>query len=246
MAEGNADLGEKALSKLVEVGLVSQLDHAEAMDVDIRTDPGKLVQGNVDSVAIVGKGLVMKRDLRLEALEVNTDQVSINPLQAVLGNIELTHPTNAEAHFTLLESDLNRAFNSDYIRSKLRGLKMQLEGEPVTMSVEQAEIELPGNNQIVVKADFLLLEPGERKQLKAVAVPRVEADGQCIVLEILSAEGQDVTPELITAIFEQVTELLDLRNVNLSGASLTLQTLDAQNGKLVIHALTEIAQIPSM
>lgn len=245
MAEGNADLGEKALSKIVEVGLSSQLDHAEAMDVDIRTDPGKLMQGNVDSIAIVGKGLVMKRDLRLETLEINTDQVSINPLRAVLGNIELTHPTNAEARFTLLESDMNRAFSSDYIRSKLRGLNVQLEGKPVTMSVEQAEIELPGNNQIVVKADFLLLEPGERKQLKAVAVPKVEADGQCIVLEILAAEGQDITEELITAIFDQVTELLDLRNFDLSGASLKLQTLDAQNGKLVIHALTEIEQMPS-
>ncbi|MBW4469907.1 MAG: DUF2993 domain-containing protein [Stenomitos rutilans HA7619-LM2] len=246
MAEGNADLGEKALSKVVEVGLSSQLDHAEAMDVDIRTDPGKLMQGNVDSVAIVGKGLVMKRDLRLETLEINTDQVSINPLHAVLGNVELTHPTNAEARFVLLESDMNRAFSSDYIRAKLRGLKMQLEGKPVTMSVEKAEIELPGDNQIIVNADFLLLEPGENKKLVATAVPRVEEDGQCIVLEILSAEGQDVTQELITAIFEQVTHLLDLRNFDLSGTSMKLQTLEAQKDKLVIHALTEIVQIPSV
>ncbi|MBW4690976.1 MAG: DUF2993 domain-containing protein [Lyngbya sp. HA4199-MV5] len=246
MSDGNADLGEKALSKIVEVGLESQLDQVEAMDVDIRTDPGKLMQGNVDSIAIVGKGLVMKRDLRLETLEVNTDQVSINPLHAVLGNVELTRPTNAEARFVLLESDMNRAFNSDYIRAKLRGLKMQLDGKPVTMSVEQAEIELPGKNQIVVNADFLLLEPGERKKLTAVAVPKIEADGQCLALEILSADGENITQEMITAIFDQVTELLDLRNLDLSGTSMKLQTLEAQKGKLVIHATTQIAQIPSM
>lgn len=246
MSHGNTDLGEKALSKIVEVGLASQLDHSEAMDVEIQTDPGKLMQGTVDSVAIVGKGLVMKRDLRLESLEVNTDKVSINPLNAVLGNLELSHPTNAKARFVLLESDLNRAFNSDYIRAKLRGLKMQLEGKPTTISVTQAEIALPGNNQIVVNADFLLIELGECKNLTAVAVPRVEDDGHCIALDILSAEGEDLTEELIMAIFEQMTALLDLRNFDLSGTSLKLQTLEAQKAQLVIHATTEIAQIPSM
>lgn len=246
MAEGDADLGEKALSKLVEVGVASQLDRVEAMDVDIRTDPAKLIQGDVDSVAIVGKGLVMKRDLRLESMEIKTGAVSINPLSAILGNIELTHPTNADAHFVLLDSDMNRAFNSDYIRAKLRGLKMQLDGKPVTVNVEQADIALPGNNQIRVNADFLLIEPGERKKLSAVAVPQVEKNGQCLSLEILSAEGEGLTPELIIAIFEQITDLLDLRNFKLPDVSLTLQTLEAQKGRLVIHATTEIAQMPSL
>ncbi|XGV98544.1 MAG: DUF2993 domain-containing protein [Leptolyngbya sp. BL-A-14] len=245
MSEGNADLGEKALSKVVEVGLASQLDQAEEMDVDIRTDPGKLMQGSVDSVAIVGKGLVMKRDLRLETMEITTDKVSINPLRAILGNIELNHPTNAEARFVLLESDMNRALNSDYIRGKLRGLKMQLEGKPATISVEQATVELPGNQQIVVNADFLLIEQGERKKLTAAAVPRVEEDGQCIALEVVSAEGQDLSEELIKAIFEQITELLDLRNFDIPNTTLKLKTLDPQKGQLVIHATTEIEQIPS-
>ncbi|NJO08767.1 MAG: LmeA family phospholipid-binding protein [Leptolyngbyaceae cyanobacterium SL_1_1] len=61
------DLGAQAISKAVEVGLKSQLDAVEDLQVNISTDPAKLVQGEVDYVEIKGKGLVMKRDLRAES-----------------------------------------------------------------------------------------------------------------------------------------------------------------------------------
>lgn len=145
MAPDNPDLGEKALSKVAELGIVSQLDEAETIDVDIRTDPGKLSQGEVDSVTIAGKGLVMKQDLRMETLEINTDTVAINPLSAVFGNIELTHPTNADTQIVLTEADINRAFNSDYLQAKLHGLKMEVEGHSVTIDVQKAMVTLPGD-----------------------------------------------------------------------------------------------------
>ncbi|UBF26533.1 DUF2993 domain-containing protein [Kovacikia minuta CCNUW1] len=245
MTQDNPDLGEKALSKVAEVGISSQLDEAENIDVDIRTDPGKLLQGQVDSVEISGKGLVMKQDLRVETLEVSTSKVAINPLSAVLGNIELTRPTDAEAQIVLTESDLNRAFNSDYIQSKMQGLEMQMEGKPVTVDVQQAVINLPGNNQFVIAADFRLRERGEVKKLSATAIPKIEENGHRISLEILSAEGQGLTTELVTAIFEQLTNLLDLRNFNIPGISLRIRQLDAQKAKLVIQAATQIEQIPS-
>jgi LmeA-like phospholipid-binding len=82
------NLGDKALSKVVEIGIAIQLDEAEVIDVDIRTNPGKLMQGKLDSLTISGKGL-MRQDLRMETIEVNIGKVGINPLSAVFGNIEL-------------------------------------------------------------------------------------------------------------------------------------------------------------
>jgi LmeA-like phospholipid-binding len=52
------NLGDKTFSKVVEMGIATQLDEAEVINVDIRTNPGKLVQGKLDSVTISGKGLV--------------------------------------------------------------------------------------------------------------------------------------------------------------------------------------------
>lgn len=57
----SSGLGEQALNKAAEIGLSSQLDEAENLDVNIKTDPLKLVQGQVDSVSVEGEGLVMQK-----------------------------------------------------------------------------------------------------------------------------------------------------------------------------------------
>ena len=88
--QSQGDLGEQALSKAAEVALSTQLDEVENLDVDIRTDPLKLVQGQLDSVKIEGEGLVMQKDLRAEELHIQTGNIGINPLSAAFGKIELT------------------------------------------------------------------------------------------------------------------------------------------------------------
>ncbi|MBD0364394.1 MAG: LmeA family phospholipid-binding protein, partial [Coleofasciculus sp. C3-bin4] len=72
MTQQQGDIGEQALSKAAEVALSSQLDEAESLEVDIRTDPLKLIQGELDSVKIQGEGLVMQKDLRAQELQVRT------------------------------------------------------------------------------------------------------------------------------------------------------------------------------
>lgn len=245
MTDNGPDLGEKALSKVAELGISSQLDEVEDLNVDIRTDPGKLVQGQVDSVTIEGKGMVMQGDLRVETLEVSTNTVAINPLAAMFGNLELKQPADAEAQIVLTQEDINRAFNSDFIQEKLYGLKLEVNGKPATVDVQQATIELPGDNKMVIDAEFKLRETGEMKKLLAITVPQVEANGHRIGLEILEIKGEGITPGFAAAIIEQLTTLLDLRNFDLPGMTLQLRRLEPQHGKLVLHAATTIAQIPS-
>ena len=237
------NLGDKALSKVVEVGIAIGLDEAEVIDVDIRTNPGKLVQGKLDSVTISGKGLVMKQDLRMETIEVSIGKVGINPLSAVFGNIELIHPTDAEALIVLTETDLNRAFRSDYIQAKLRGLKMIVSGQEVIVTVQQAIVNLPGDNKFVITINFLLAEQTEIKKLSATAVPKIQEDGHRISLEILAIEGQGLNLDLVSIIVEQLTALLDMRNFNIPGLSLQLYQLEAPQGKLVIHSHAQVAQV---
>jgi hypothetical protein len=237
------NLGDKALSKVVEVGIAIGLDEAEVIDVDIRTNPGKLVQGKLDSVTISGKGLVMKQDLRMETIEVSIGKVGINPLSAVFGNIELIHPTDAEALIVLTQTDLNRAFRSDYIQAKLRGLKMLMNGQEVIVTVQQVIVNLPGDNKFVITIDFLLAEQAEIKKLSATAVPKIQEDGHRISLEILAIEGQGLNLDLVSIIVEQLTALLDMRNFNIPGLSLQLYQLEAPQGKLVIHSHAQVAQV---
>lgn len=58
-------LGEQALSKAAEIGLSTQLDKVEELNVDIRTEPIQLMQGELESVFEL-KGM----SLRLKNLDV--------------------------------------------------------------------------------------------------------------------------------------------------------------------------------
>jgi hypothetical protein len=245
MTQSEPNLGEQALSKAAELGITSQLDEVEKMDVDIRTDPLKLVQGKVDSVSITGEGMVMKQDLRMESMEINTGSVAIDPGSAIFGKVELTEPADADANIVLTETDLNRAFTSEYLRKKLQNLEVQLPDRVLLVNVRRANLGLPENETITIDADIFLKDTAEMKSFSAIAKPQLQDNGKRIDLEMVSAEGEDMSPELVTALFKKITEFLDLRNFDIKGMSLQLKNLVVQPGKLILQAATKIENFPS-
>ncbi len=245
MAPDKPDFGEQALSKAVEIGLSTQLDEVENLQVDIRTDPGKLIQGELESVKIEGEGLVMQKDLRAEALEVKTGSVAINPLSVAFRKIELTRPTDAEAHVVLAEQDIERAFNSEYIHDKLQNLQLNVNGQPMTIDTKQVQLRLPGDGKIALTAEIDQKETGETQQISFTTVPRLSAGGERVVLEdVQYAEGKELSPELTAALLERASELLDLRNFELEGMSLRLKGLDVQKGKLTLQSQARVERFP--
>jgi hypothetical protein len=241
-----SDLGQQALDKVAEVGIESQLDEVEAVDVDIRTNPLKAMQGEVDSVSINGKGMVMEKDLRVEEMQMRTGEVAINPLSVAFGKIELKRPTDASTHVVLTESDLNRAFNSDYIQEKLQGLEINVNGQPEVVDTQQVNFQLPGDQQVAITAQTYFRQLNEQKQVAFRAMPQKSADGQRIVLENVEyTEGKELSPELTQALLDKVSELLDLRNFELEGMSLKLQSFEIQPGRLTLEAAAHIEQFPA-
>jgi hypothetical protein len=241
-----SDLGEQALNKVAEVGLSSQLDEVEELNVDIKTNPMKMVSGEVDSVSIQGEGLVMKKDLRVESMEVKTGNVAVNPLSAAFGKLELTRSTEASTEVVLTDADINRAFNSEFIQQKMQNLDVHINGEKATVNTQQVEFGLPGDQKIFLSTDVLLQTTNETKRVAFTAKPHLSPDGSSIVIEDIEyVEGQDLSPELTEALLAQARELLNLRNFELEGMSLRLQALDVQPGKLTLKARTHVEQIPS-
>ncbi|MBV8887134.1 MAG: DUF2993 domain-containing protein [Chroococcidiopsidaceae cyanobacterium CP_BM_RX_35] len=239
-------LGEQALNKAAELGMSSQLDEVDELNVDIKTDPFKLVQGEVNSVEIEGKGLVMQQDLRVEDMDMQMGSVAINPLSAAMGKVELTKPTDAEAHVVLTEADINRAFNSEYVHSKLRNLQVSVDGKQMTVDAKQEEFHLPGDGKVALKAQVLLRETGETKQIAFSAVPRVTDDGKTVMLkDVQYGEEKELAPELTKALVEQTTEILDLSNFDLEGMSLRIKSINVEQGKLTFQAAAHVEQMPS-
>ncbi|MBD2165722.1 DUF2993 domain-containing protein [Calothrix membranacea FACHB-236] len=245
MAE-SPGLGEQALNKAAEVGLSSQLDEVENLDVDIKTDPLKLVQGQLDSVSIEGEGMVMQKDLRVEEMDMQIQSVAINPLSVAFGKIELTKPTVGSARVVLTEADINRAFNSDYVRSQLQSQKINVNGEARTINPQNVEFHLPGDGKVTVNANILLVETGETHKVAFDAVPRVSSNGKTVSLENVEyGQGEEISPELTKALVNQTSELLNLSNFDLEGMTLQVNSLKVEPGKLILQAQAYVEQIPS-
>ncbi|AUT00868.1 hypothetical protein CLI64_10930 [Nostoc sp. CENA543] len=244
MVEGSG-IGEQALNKAAEIGLSSQLDEVENLDVNIKTDPLKLIQGEVESVNIAGEGLVMQKDLRMEVMEMEIKSVAINPLSAAFGKIELTKPTAGKARVVLTEVDINRAFNSDYVREQIQSQKININNSLQTIEPQTVEFRLPGEGKVALNASILLVENGETHQVAFTAVPRVNANGTTVSLEnVTYGEGEEISPELTQALIAQTSEILNLSNFDLEGMSLRVKQLEVDTGKLTLQAEADVEQIP--
>lgn len=246
MSQNRGDLGEQALSKLAEMTLANQLDDVEKLDVDIEADPLKVVQGKVDSANISGEGMVMQNDLRMEKLELHTSPIAINPLSVPFGKIELTHPTEATGEVILTEADINRAFNSDFIRQKLQALKIAVNGKLLNLQAQQIEFKLPGNGRFFIQTDLALEPSGEPQKIAFTAIPKVSANKKTIILEDVEySQGGDFSPEFSKALLELVSTLLNLDNFNLKSIQLRIRDLKLEHQKMIILAEADIESLPS-
>lgn len=239
------DIGEQALSKAAEIGLKSQLDKVENLDVELRANPLDLAQGKLESATIDGKGMVMKQELRAERLVLQTDNIAINSFKAAFGDIELTQTTNAESKIVLLEEDIQRAFNSKYIKNKLKDYEINLNnGESVIINARNVKFALPGNNRFSLTADVDIKNKITRK-ITFSARPCVNENGQKIILQDVEYQNyQEFSFELVEALLDITKEVLDLRNFELNQVSLQIQRLDISPGKMIVAARASIQDFP--
>lgn len=246
MTSGEASWGEQTLSKVAEMGITSRLDEVDQINVDIRTDPLKLMQGKVDSVTIEGEGMVMQQDLRMEELTVSTNSVAIDPMSALGGKLELSEPAEASARVVLTGEDINRALKSDLLRQRMQGLAVEVQGETVHFDVHEAFVQLMDDGKMRVTASVQRQHTGELGQLSATAIPKVADGGYRIGLEVVSIEDENSSPGLTMAVLKKIMELSDLRNFDLEGMSLKLRSLTVRENRLTLYSDTQIEQIPTL
>ncbi|MBD2005639.1 MULTISPECIES: LmeA family phospholipid-binding protein [Cyanophyceae] len=66
----------QALSQVLQMRLGSLLDAVEFIDVDVQTDLSQIIQGEANSVSVEGQGLVMQFDIRIQNIELQTDNIA--------------------------------------------------------------------------------------------------------------------------------------------------------------------------
>jgi hypothetical protein len=239
-------LDEQIISQAAETGLSSQLDRQEEIDVDVRTDLLKMVQGHADGVSVEGKGLVMHKDIRVQEMELHTDSLDINPLSALFGQIELNHAVDATARLVLKEQDINRALNSEYVRSKMQNLELNVDGQPVSLEMQHMELLLPGGGKMVFKGNTLIHERGKKRPVSFTAKFRPRTQEQPVMLEGFNCtEGEGISLEVTVALMQKLKELVNLPHIDLEGMVLRVKDMEVHEGSLTIHSKARVREIPS-
>ena len=239
------DLGQQTLNRIAEFALSTQLDESERLNVDIKTDPSLLAQGKLASLTIDGQGLVMQKDLRMQQMLINLENIAVSPLKALTGNIELTETSRGKADILLHDRDLNRAFNSEILRHQMQNLKMQVDQQPVTLDVLAVECHLLPQGAIGIDAKIQIQETGEIQQTYFTSIPRIKDGGRGVALDHVSyAEGKELSSELTEALLDEARKILNLNNFEMDGISLEINELDVRKGELKLSAIAQITKFP--
>ena len=244
---GVDNLGEQALNKIAKLALSSQLEDADSLDVKVKTNPEKLANGQLESLLIEGKGLVIETDLRLEVLEIAMKAIAVAPLKALRGKIELTQPSQGTARIVLTETDLNRALNSPDLRAKIKVLDTYLSTQKLKLTVPQKKCQLREDGTVAVEAIVQLQPSGETKEVAFTTTPKIASGDTSVVLEDIQYEpGKELSQELTQAFLDKAEKMLDLRNFEKQGLALRIHRLNVEAGKITLLAAADITEFPSL
>ncbi len=240
-------LDEQAIALAAEMGLSGQLDAAENLDINVKTDLLKAFQGQADALEISGQGLVMQKDIRVQEMELHLDNIDIDPISALFGQVELKHPVDAIAKFVVTEQDINRALNSEYVQNQIQALEMNVKGQIVSLKMQQMELLLPSDDKMVFSGSALLHEMGNPRRLEFSAVVRPRTNQQPVLVEGFHCkDGQSISLELAVALLGTMTQITELPYIELGKMAIRVKEMEVQTGKITLYTEARVREIPQV
>jgi hypothetical protein len=238
-------LDEQAISKVVEKMLSSQIDEAQQLEVDIRTDPLKIVGGTINSVAIAGKDLITQHNLSVQEMEIQTDCVDIDLLNLLFGKIEFNQPVNTTGKFVVTESDLNQNLKSDFILNKLIPFKLNVDGELVLIEFQPPmELQLPSEDKIVFSSNIRISKKNTTQQVRFTGVIYSRTDDHNVLIEkFVLEDGQAISLNILVNFMEKLKELIESPYIDYNGARFRIKEMKVNKGSINLEVEAKIDRI---
>ncbi len=237
-------LEENLLSEIAETTLSTQLDKVEKIDVDVHTDLLKIIQGQADSVSLAGEGIEIK-DIRIQEIQLKTDNIAVNPFSAIFGQIEFNQPVNTFARLVVTQADLNHALESNYIRSKIKKFDLNVDGKIVSLHPQQMQIILPGEGKMKFNGKVLLKEKNNTRQVGFTAMVRPRTSSNPILMENFNCtEGDGISLNIMVSLMNKVKELVNLPYFQIDDTKFRILNMDTQEGSLILLVEARVQQIP--
>ncbi|HYW22199.1 MAG TPA: DUF2993 domain-containing protein [Nodularia sp. (in: cyanobacteria)] len=240
----NQRLEEQFVSQEAERRVSEKLDAAEQLDINVQTDVLKIVQGQAEKVSVVGQGLVIKPDIRVQEIQLQTNHIAINPLSAIFGQIKLNEPVNAVARIVLTKTDINLALTSDLIRSLVENFPLNVDGEIINFEPQHIDIFLPGDGKIGFNATGLLKSEENTRLLGVKLTFRPRTNSHPILLEnVTCTEGEGISVELILGLIQKIKELVNLPFLHWEDIAFRIINMEVEQDRIILMIEANVKQI---
>lgn len=249
----SSDWGERLLNTVASKTIRYLFTESESIEVSIKCFPSnKLLQGNIDSFKMSGRGLVIREDFRAEEMSFETDAVALDFGSILGGKLVLKQPTQAIVQVTLSEAGINHAFKAELVNKRLQNLSLPALTELAggnSVSFEDVELQLLPNNrvQIWAKAD---LNNGEVVPISLSATLAVEKRRRLAFrepkfeLDAVPESQQELSQALSAALAQILDGMVDLDRFDLDGITMRLNRLETQGEQLHFSGYAQIERIP--
>lgn len=233
--------GDRLVSKVAGAAIAALFKRSEKVEANVRAEPvAKLLQGSLDGFDFIGKGMLMYNGLRIEAMELYLEAISIDFSAIFTGQIKLRQPTQARMRVVLTESDLSSSFNTPFIVEKLQ--RLQYEGK--SLYFQNTEMTINSDKSLRIQTKIGL---GSRDQpIEVDITAEVEVEEQRKIKFVNAKYGGDEKSiELGKALINHVNNLMDLDKFALENTQLRVDRLRIQNQSLIFYGIAKIDQFPT-
>ncbi|ARV61719.1 hypothetical protein BZZ01_26630 [Nostocales cyanobacterium HT-58-2] len=236
------------VDRTAESAIRSQFDKVEQLQVRVDNAPSyQLLQGKVERVRIAGRSLQLKsQEIRIAVLELETDPIELELRSLGQKRPKFKRPLQAGVRLVLTQQDINQLLQSPEFMARLQKLKINTSDSSNTKNnsvynFQNPNITFLANNRLSFQVEL------QEKNLEKPLLIRVESglnivDGKNIQLvdPVVAANGEEVPPQLVNAVVNNVSKRLDLKKFEGDGLQARILKLNIKSEKLEIAAFLRV------
>jgi len=236
------------VDRVAENTIRKQVASVEQLQVRIDNTPSyQFLGGRVDRIRIAGRGLFPYKEVRLEALELETDPINVDLRRLQKGKPRLREPLRSGIHLIMREDDINQALQSPAAVNQLRKFGVSVLGNHQARQAQRYElidprIELLDNQRLRFQTTLKEARDPATLAIFFESGITVNAGRQIqLVQPIVRLNGEAVPDRVLTGIAAGVAEQLDLRRYEKSGIVARILQFKLDSKQIDVAAFIQVA-----
>jgi hypothetical protein len=224
----------------------SQLDDAETLAVRVDIAPSyRVMQGRVERLRIAGRGLYPEPDVRIAALEVETDPIAVDPVALRHGKLALEKPLNAGVRLVLTRDDINRALRSPSVTKRLQNLSLNLLGSSAAQleryDLVEPQIEFLDNHRFRFQTRLQSRQSDTQLAITLESGIAILSGRQLQLVEPTAAiNGRPLPSQFVNLLVGGISQQLDLANLERTGITARILTWELNRDQISLAAFVQL------